>query len=331
MSIVFMDGFDLYSSFNDLFSRGYTNASGGPSSSTRFGVGQSYATNPGGPLNFPTLPSALSAMAVGFALLNQATQMVGGSRIFSFKSGTTDVGIFGIDSTGAVRFARDSFSSNQFGISAPGLAVPGIWNYFEIEFTRHGTAGAFNIYMNGVLILSGTGLNTGAADVTFMQFSEDAIDRNIDDFYIVDSAQRLGECRIDTLRPTADTATKGFTPNSGSTNFSRVADVKFDGDSSYNSATGAGIKDLFDIADLATAPLSIFAVQAVIAARKDNTALSQMCVDIKSGATSVQGSTKTLSTPYKFFTDILQIDPATSAAWTPSAVNALQLGYEVVA
>lgn len=330
MSVVFMDGFDLYSSRDNVTSRGYQQVEGDPSSTTRFGVGQSWRTNGNGPITFPAI-TALSAMTVGFAFSTETAGNTNGSRIISLKNGGTTVGILGIDSTGAIRFARDDFGSNQHGISTGGLIAPNIWNYIEIEFTRNSSTGAFNIYMNGSLVLSGTGVNTGAVDVNTVQFSTDAGNRYIDDFYIVDAATRLGECRIDTLRPSADTATKQFTPNSGSTNFSRVADAVIDSDSSYNSATTIGTKDLFDINDLAATPSAIFAVQAVMAARKDNTDLSQLRVDIKSGATSVQGATKTLATTYNIFTDILPTDPATSAAWTPTAVNALQLGYEVIA
>lgn len=330
MAIIFMDGFDLYGNNTQPPTRGYLQVTGDPSGNTRFGVGQSWRTNGNSPLTFPPI-AALSAMTVGFALSDERVDGGNGSRIFSFKNGGTTVGVFGYDSTGAIRFARDDFGSNQFGITAPGLIAPNVWNYIEIEFTRHASAGAFNIYKNGALVLSGTGLNTGAVDVNTVQFSSDVGDRCIDDFYMIDAATRLGECRIDTLRPTADTATKGFTPNSGSNNFSRVSDATLDGDSSYNSATTPGFKDLFDVSDLSVVPSAIFAVQTIFAARKDNTDLSQLCVDIKSGATSVQGGTRTLSTSYNFYTDIFPTDPATSAAWTASAVNALQLGYEIQA
>jgi len=329
MAIIFMDGFDLYGNRGHVLTRGYQSVEGNPSSNARFGVGQSWLTNGNGPLTFPLI-TALSAMTVGFAFSTVVAGNSGGTRIFSFKNGGTTVGVLGIDSTGAIRFARDTFGTNQFGITAPALIAPSVWNYIEIEFTRHASAGVFNIYVNGALVLSGTGLNTGAADVNTVQFSTDAGDRNIDDFYMVDTATRLGECRIDTLRPTADTATKGFTPNSGSNNFSRVSDATLDGDTSYNSATAPGAKDLFDISDLSVVPSAIFAVQTILAARKDNTSPSQLCVDIKSGATSVRGGTKTLASSYSFYTDILPTDPATSAAWTASAVNALQLGYEIL-
>lgn len=329
MSIVFMDGFDLYGFRDQVVTRGYQLVNGDPSGNTRFGVGQSWRTNGNSPLTFPAI-TALSAMTIGFAFSDESTGSSNGSRVLSFKNGGTTVGLFGYDITGAIRFARDDFGSNQFGITAPGLIAPNNWNYIEIEFTRHASAGAFNIYKNGALVLSGTGLNTGAADVNTVQFSTDVGNRYIDDFYMVDAATRLGECRIDTLRPTADTATKGFTPNSGSNNFSRVSDATFDGDTSYNSATTPGAKDLFDIGDLSVVPSAIFAVQTILAARNDNTALSQLCVDIKSGATSVRGGTKTLAPTYSFYTDTLPTDPATSAAWTASAVNALQLGYEIL-
>lgn len=330
MAIVFMDGFDLYSSRDNVSSRGYQRVEGDPSSTTRFGVGQSWRTNGNGPITFPAIP-AIAALTVGFAFLTENAGGTNGSRIISLRNGGTTVGIMGIDVSGAIRFARDDFGSNQHGISAAGLITPNVWNYIEIEFTRHASAGAYNIYMNGGLVLSGTGLNTGSVDVATVEFSTDAGNRNIDDFYIVDAATRLGESRIETLRPTADTATIGFTPNSGSNNYSRVSEATLDGDSTYNSASVVGTKDLFDIANLSVTPSAVYAVQTILVARKDNTDISQVCVDLTSGATPEQGGTKTLSTSYTFYSDLWQVDPNTSAAWTASAINALQLGYEVIA
>jgi hypothetical protein len=77
-------------------------------------------------------------------------------------------------------------------------------------------------------------------------------------------------------------------------------------------------------------PLTIHAVQVVAAAKKDDATTRTYRTNVKSSSTTANGATKALATSYQIFSDVFETDPATSAAWTESGVNAMQVGPEVV-
>lgn len=330
MAIKWIDGFDLYSATIGVAGRYGVVTNGTPTFATgRFGVGQCvYMKNLG--IAHQIYSSAVSALACGFAfkiagLINKT--------LMGFKSGGTggtDQFDVRLTSGGALQATRNG---TVLGTSAGSIFTAGGWHYVEIEVLRSATVGTFNIYLDGVSVLSLTGLNTGSADVDSMDTKQtsDFTDYWYDDMYFTDSATRLGECRIDTLRPSADTAQKDWTPNSGANNYSRVGDTTYDGDTTYVSAATVGNKDLYDLDNLPFSPLTIHAVQVVAAAKKDDATTRTFRSNVKSSSTTANGATKALSTSYQIFSDILATDPATSAAWTESGVNAMQIGPEVVA
>jgi hypothetical protein len=271
----------------------------------------------------------VGALACGFAfkiagLINKT--------LMAFKSG----GVAGTDqfdvrltSGGALQATRNG---TVLGTSSTGIFSASVWHYIEIEVARSATVGTFNIYLDGVSVLTLTGQNTGSADVDSMDTKQvsDFTDYWYDDMYFTDSATRLGESRIDTLRPSADTAQKDWTPNSGANNYSRVGDTTYDGDTSYVSAATVGNKDLYDLGNMPFSPLTIHAVQVVAAAKKDDATTRTYRTNVKSSSTTANGATKALATSYQIFSDVFETDPATSAAWTESGVNAMQVGPEVV-
>jgi len=326
MAIIFMDGFDLYSATVPVSRRW----SGGGLVAGRFG-GQALSTTTGN--QSLTLGSFNSTLAVGFAWNRSSFQAK--TLIFSFNNSLSGfqqtMCSISIEISGAVTWDGPS-GSGATASSVPGLIATNTWHYYEVELTRSTTTGTIKVYLDGVQIISKTNVNTGTTDIDYLslQGGNGNVGVSFDDMYCVNVATRLGECRIDTLRPTADTATKGWTPNSGTTNFSRVSEETSDGDTTFNSATVVGTKDLFAIADLPVTPTTIFAVQPVLVARKDNTALSQLCVDVVSGSATVQGAVNSLTSTYSYHVDTLVADPNTGAAWTATAVNALQLGYEIL-
>jgi len=64
--------------------------------------------------------------------------------------------------------------------------------------------------------------------------------------------------------------------------------------------------------------------------KKSDTGAASAKVAIKSGATIAYGTTRVLSAGALNYTDVWETDPNTSAAWGQSAINALEIGAEVV-
>jgi hypothetical protein len=132
------------------------------------------------------------------------------------------------------------------------------------------------------------------------------------------------------IRPSADTAQKDWTPSTGTTNFNMVNETIENQDTNYVAAGTVGNKDLYDVTDLSFSPSVVRAVQTLLFARKDDATTRSIRNNLKSGATTANGTTRAMGATYAMFTDLYATDPNTSAAWTGTAVNAAQLGIEVV-
>lgn len=337
MSVIFVEGFDLYSSAANISVKGWVGGNNGSQAPAtgRFN-GQSFRMASGsGPVTF-ALAAATDTLSFGMAFQVQTVSAcsASGSSVLHFtNSGTVEVQI-GVTSSGALVIGRGDFTTNLLATSAAGLVTSGNWVYVELELTRNATTGAFTVYCNGASVMTGSSVNTGALSVNTLGLGSPstlpASNFFYDDIYMTNVATKLGEMRVDTLRPSADTAQKDWTPNSGTTNFSRVNQATVDDDTSYNSSATVGQKDLFTLSALSSTPNVIKAVQTNIYARKDDATTRAIRTNMKNNVTTTNGTTRNLTTSYLMFTDIYETNPDTAAAFTGANVNAMQLGYEVV-
>lgn len=337
MSVIWIEGFDLYNNAAQMSRRGYTGQPGSPNNLTtgRFG-GQCWAADSNANPFYIPLGSALSTISMGFAVKynsingNHSTGKAIASFINGGSSGTVECKL-GVDQNGAVKFGRGDFTTNNIVSSANGVITAGSWYYIEIELTRSASVGVINIYVGGTLVANLSSTNTGAADIDTIGMTMESVfdNRYLDDLYVTNTATRLGEMRVETIRPDSDDTVQ-FTPNSGANNYSRVNDTTYDDDSTYNSDATVGHKDLFNMSDLATTPSAIAAVQTHICARKDDATTRALRSNMKNGSTTSNGATQSMSSSYTSWVDIYNTNPSTSAAFTGSDVNAMKLGYEVV-
>lgn len=343
MSVVWVDGFDLYDGTTALLEHRYADPlsifvynrtgrfTGSKAVQMRTGTGTSSR------LTVPV--SSGDNWSVGVAVNPQNTTSLsgiaaGGDGFIYFLNGTTVIAKLGIKSDGSVVCGRGDFTTNIIGAaSAAGVLTVGSYTFLEVEFTRNGAAGVFKVYANGSLIISNTGANTGASSIDNIALQNPSASDGvtIDDWYIASGATRLGECRVQTLMPSADTATKQWTASTGTNHAALVDEVPSNGDTDYISDSTVGNKDLFDVADLADSPTNIFAVQPLLVARKDDATLREIRTNMKDGATTTNGTTRTLGSSYKIWADPLQLtNPDTAVPWSVSDVNAMQLGVETV-
>ena len=216
------------------------------------------------------------------------------------------------------------------------------YHWFELKVTIDATGGAVELRRNGAVLLTFSGNTKGAptGDITRVQLrsmnqnSKNRIDVWLDDIVIADDLggqndDFLGDLRISTLVPTADTAQKDWTPSSGSDNFSRVAEVPPDDDTTYVASATPGDRDLYAMAPLGTTPLAIKGLQQTAVARKDDAGERALALVLKSGATVLVAPPTILGSSYAFTEAIHEQDPATGAPWTAAAVDAVQAGLEV--
>jgi hypothetical protein len=342
MSILIIDGFDLY---NGTGANTGLSAKWTPSSTVsmamatgRFG---DQCVNLGSTgRNIQRSFTAGANVGVGFAVKYGTNPSVDGAftNLMALLSGTTYTFGLRVTSTGAIEARRmtSSGAGTVLGTSAAGVILSSTWQFVEVGVVINDTTGSVTVKVDGTTVLSLTSQDTNNAvttvDTIQLGCSANTAGQGIgqfDDFYLVDSATTLGERRVETKRAAADTAQKDFSPLSGTDNNAMVDDTTANGDTDYVQASSVGNTDLYTFGTLSSTPSAISAVQITAFAEKTDASSRSIALQVKSGATTSDGSNFALAASYGKFDRILETDPNTSAAWTASGVNNLQAGPKV--
>lgn len=145
--------------------------------------------------------------------------------------------------------------------------------------------------------------------------------------------------------PSTGASASGLTTSAGGPYFavdltgissaSLVADTTQDGDTSYVYSATVGQEDLYSFPSLASmgiTPASFIGILPFGIVKKSDSGARTIDIRAKSGATDAQAATNASpSLSYGFLGGFLATDPATSAAWALTAVDALQVGPKVAA
>jgi hypothetical protein len=108
-----------------------------------------------------------------------------------------------------------------------------------------------------------------------------------------------------------------------------VSQNVLDLDTGYAYGSTVGADDLYAMDNLPATPANILGVQQRIIARKTDAGTRALQTELKSGATTVQGTGTALGTSYAPLITLYPTDPNTSATWTASAINALEAGFKI--
>lgn len=337
MSLIFMDGLDEYTGFSDpsfpygsnlLFS-----TSGG-----RFGGGCGELT---GYYSHGTLvfPSTETEVWLGFAFNVQQTVTSGNAVIGQFNSAS------GIESTltlgpSGVWKTWSGATSAQIGSSGTAPVAIGQWHWVELHMVISATVGVFELWIDGVQIVNATGVDTagsGGSSLVSWEFGgqNNACELNFDDIYVLNTTgsvnnTRLGDSKIETLRPASDASPNDGALTSGTSHYAMVDELQNDGVTTTTTLTNAsGQEELFGIGSLAGTPSSIYAVRVMAIAAKSDAGSCNLETVINSGGTVSTGPSTALTTSFGIVSTIQETDPNTSAAWTASAVNAMECGAKI--
>lgn len=283
-----------------------------------------------------------STISIGFAFRVDTFGTITGSFPLLFTTSGNFQFAFSHDPNGQINIIRTNTSGTGTTVasSAAGVLKAGAWNYFVLTVSMGTTTtGAVSLYMNGspTPILSASNINllnfTTSNLIDTIHYGGARGDNRLgswtmDDLWIDNTVNNLGERRIEVLRPSADVSVQ-FTPNSGVTNFSRVNETLIDGDTSYVSGTNVGDRDLYSLGALSSTPATIDAVTVVAVAEKTDAGTRAIYNSVKSNTTDSDGSSFTLGSTYQRFDRVMLTNPDGGGSWTASAVNALKVGPKV--
>lgn len=344
MALIFMDGLDCYASDTQCADGGWVLENSNTTFSTsagRFG---------GGALSFTSAlfqwSKAITSVAYGgviycgFSYKHTGTAT---TSLLKFLSDTSSaLGTISHDAAGVITFAGNSGSSTT---EAGTSLTPSAWHWIEVKLTLGTTSsnGAVEVRVNGSVVLTATSQDTNATGVGcgIIEYGGGGTGGSpayIDDVVIYDSTGAtindfLGDTKITTQVPNGDGGTVDWTASAGS-DYQCVDDTPSaaNDDTDYISSSTVAQESRFDMTNLAASPTSIHAVQVRYRAKKTDAGTRTVRGLVNSNATESTGTTRGLSTTYRWFHgDKYSLNPDGSVAWTESAVNAVQVGVEVVA
>ena len=298
------------------------------------------------------IQSARTSTALNKTLDSQATWVIGfawyttgwvARDILRLLDTATIHVTLAMNAAGALIVTRNG---TQLAISPNAAVSINTWHWIEAKFTiADAPNGSWQVKVDGVdAIVAGTGdtRNGGNASANKINFYDAvAYDGYVDDVVMQDGQDGtatqgapfndfLGDCLVRCGVVTGDGANQQFTPLGGGTHFSEVDEIPPDEDTSYNSDAVAGHKDTYTHAASGVTGTPL-AVQVCSRVKKDDAGLRTARSIIKSGASYGNGVTRATAAGYETWSDIFALDPDTGLPWSKAAIDASEIGLEVIA
>jgi hypothetical protein len=272
------------------------------------------------------------------------------SHLCAIADGQTDGGtIFlavHVNTDGSLRIQQGQTNFSALGsagtalwTSAPGVVHVGTWYTLEWKATLHASAGTLALRLNGEQLCDLSGVVTMPApnagfSIAYLGCNANTI--RYTNWWICDqSGDRLNDFLGDRVAE-ASIAEIGnghyaeFTPSTGSDHGAMVDDVTLDGDTTYNGAASADLRDTYTFPAL-TRVESVDAVEIVLTVRKEGFGTRAIAGLSRVGTTdTVDGTDHYLAGSYAGVRVPLPVDPTTGLPWaSPAAVAAAELGVKV--
>jgi len=349
MAFLFCDSFDKYGTSASVAETGYDSAFITLSLSTsikRTGTHSLTLSTSNwieSTINAPIAASGSTAI-VGVGLYIDAVGTGGAIEFIQIKEGATVHMTLALTRTGASSGQMKMAVYRGDAVTLLGTSTYEVaddtWYYIEFKTTIHDTTGAYEVRVDGVNRLSASGVDTrnGATGVfnTFRVSCPVNGSNNtfIDDLYVLDGSggsmnDFLGPQSIQWLvAQSGDGSNADWTPSTGGDNGAMVDENTPDADSTYNTSTTVGHKDTYNLANL-TLTGTIRGVQSVLRMRKTDASARTIKTVFRSNGTDYDQTEQEVLTTYSNIVEPRATDPDTSAAWTSSAVNALEVGPKV--
>ena len=192
----------------------------------------------------------------------------------------------------------------------------GAWYYFEMKFKLADSPdGYITLWLNGNQILNETSIDLlEGSDAYARRFIFRGVcshlDVCFDDLYILDTDgdapynDRLGDIRVDAIRPSGAGSHTEFTPSAGS-NYENVDGDYPDDDTTYNDGDTTNDEDSYAMDNLPSpSGTTIYGVKSQITARKTDAGDRKCKIIRRVGGSDYLGDEETLSDSFQTFTKI---------------------------
>lgn len=260
------------------------------------------------------------------------------SRVFDFRDASNGVQVtLVLQPTGVITVKRGTKESGTvLGESASPVITPGAYNHVEVVVFFDNSAGSVELRVDGVTVVSVTGVdtvNTSNAECSQigMLGGPASYRGHLDDIFCYDDTGSfnntfLGDRRVHTLFPDADTAQADWTVVGSASGFGAINEDDPDGDTTYISAGVPGSPTPTSEFGMDDLPAGVSAVSAVVLVNnsiKTEAGDGSVQMSVISGASETAGADNPLTLAYTYRQDVIEVDPATAAPFTASAVDDL--------
>jgi hypothetical protein len=281
-------------------------------------------------------------IVVGFAW--KTGTLVANRNILSIAGHGVNHVTLQMNTGGAIRITRSG--STEIGISAGGLVSTDTWYYIEFKVKiGNSPDGTIEVHLDGATIINESSIDTlgsGVGEAQGISFNGNGLtnDTWIDDVYVLNIDgpapfnDFLGDSRIDALLPDGDGFASQFDVATPSANhFENVDETAPDGDTSYNETNTPNDRDLFDFEAMpvVVGGATVWAVQMSGFLNKQDAGPASFELISRPLSTHRTASfVQFPSTDYKYFHEILELNPETAAQWTESEIDASEFGIEAL-
>ena len=246
-----------------------------------------------------------------------------------------------IQSTGTIEVKRGPAGGTSLGVTASPVVVAEAYQHIEALVFFSQTVGTVEVRVNGVTVFNVSGVDTVATSL--VECSQVAICRtqgsctaDMDDVFCYDGLGSfnntfLGDRRVLTLFPDANTVQADWTVVGAATGYEAIDEASPDGDTSYITAGVPGSPgDIseFGIQNLPAGVSSVSGVVVVSMARKTEAGPANTQWSVISGSFEAAGANTPMTEVYTYRQDVFESDPGTGAPFTPTAVNDLEIKVE---
>lgn len=342
MALLFLDSFDGYDSAAHHL-RKWSSSRG---SSYTQGTGR-FSNGWNGGTRWSKKDFAIfgDTMILGAAMDLSASTFPNDDTIWQvYDNGTVQVCLTWNIATRLFQFRRGTRTGTAIGSSFAFVPAFGQFYYIEAKFVVNNTTGSVELRINGSTVISNTGLDTqNTANAFANQFligsTQDSFTMpTYDDLYCCDGTGSapgndfLGDIRVQYRSPNGNGNSSVLLGSDGNStdNYLLVDEAPVNDDTDYVGSATPGDKDTYTYQDLSSASGTVYGVQILPTARKDDAGARSIKTIARLSGTEEDGPEKALGTSYELLPDVRETKPG-GGAWSISDVNSAEFGVKVFA
>ena len=223
--------------------------------------------------------------------------------------------------------------------SASQPIVSDSWQHIEYFTTIHDTTGSFELRVDGVTVLSQTGINTdpqaesGVGSTVIGFYGASSVNTrffNADDYFLYNGSGTvnntfLGDSRARLILPDSNETPQDWSVTGAASAYEAIDEVPPDDDTSYIAASTPNDESQFGLEDVPVDVVTLYGVMTFSRMKKTDAGSTTAQVSMVSGASEDDGTDHSIAESYTYYKDVFETDPNTGSLWTRAGFNAAEI------